>query len=263
MPLPTRDEDVWIRRFPTNPRGRIPLVCFPHAGGSASYFVPFSHSLAGDVDVLAVQYPGRQDRRREPLIDNIPELADRIFDILKDLPIGPLAFFGHSMGATVAFEVAQRFMQRTGTCPLWLFVSGRRAPSRHRQGSVHLCDDSVLVAELRKVGGTDPRLLADEELLSTFLPVTRNDYKAIETYAWTPAPKLDCPITAFVGDQDPQATAEEAAAWAGHTTGAFDLRVFPGGHFYLDEHRNSVTDAIASTIGGSSLITSAIEEPAL
>lgn len=201
--------------------------------------------------MLAVQYPGRQDRRREPLVDSIPRLADHIADALERQGADSAAYFGHSMGAVLAYEVAQRLRERAAQGPARLFVSGRRAPSRRRPGGpgrVHLRDDDGLVAELRKVGGTDPSFLNDRELLAEILPVTRNDYKAIETYVWADRPPLDCPITALVGDHDPQTTSDEAAAWAEHTTGAFDLRVFPGGHFYLDARRDDVTDVVTAAL---------------
>jgi surfactin synthase thioesterase subunit len=100
------------------------------------------------------------------------------------------------------------------------------------------------------VGGTDQRVLDDEELLSIVLPVVRADYEAIETYLYEPGPPLTCPLTAMVGDRDPKATVDEAAAWAEHTTGGFDLRVYPGGHFYLDECRAGVLDVISASLAG-------------
>ena len=150
------EQDRWVRRFHRCPAGAPRLFCFPHAGGSAAYYFPFSRELAPGVDVLAVQYPGRQDRRHEPLIDSIPELADRVAEILAGLAASPFAFFGHSMGAIVAFEVALRLRDYSGVSPTRLFVSGRRAPSTKRPRSAY--DDASLIAEMRRLGGTDPRL---------------------------------------------------------------------------------------------------------
>jgi pyochelin biosynthetic protein PchC len=242
----------WIRRFHPLPEGDVRLFCFPHAGGSASYYFPLSAMLQPGIETLAVQYPGRQERRLEKCIDNIPELADRLYEAMASWTGRPFAFFGHSMGATLAFEVARRFGQRTGAGPLWLFASGRRAPSRRYQGEpgepVHLRDDVGILAELRRAGGTDQRILADEELRAVILPMTRNDYKAIETYSYDPGPRLDCPITALVGDSDPQVTMDEAAAWSEHSAGGFDLRAFPGGHFYLEARRVDVAATISATL---------------
>jgi len=197
-----------------------------------------------------VQYPGRQDRHREPLIDNAADLADQISTALLPIARRPFAFFGHSMGAVLAFEVARRLRTGLGVSPQRLFVSGRAAPSRARKGNVHQRDDAGLLAELNRLGGTDERLLNDEEVLPGILTVSRNDYEVAETYAWVPGEPLDCPVTALLGIADPQATVEEAEAWREHTTGPFDLRVFPGGHFYLDQARAAVLKTIVTGLAG-------------
>jgi pyochelin biosynthesis protein PchC len=237
------EQDRWVRRFHSCSAGAPQLFCFPHAGGSAAYYYHFSKDLAPGIELLAVQYPGRQDRRHESLIGGIPELADRVAEVLASMIVPPFAFFGHSMGAIVAFEVALRLRGNPGVSPTRLFVSGRRAPSTKRPKKNY--DDATLISEMRRLGGTDPRLLDDEELLMTILPVTRNDYRAIEDYRWVQGAPLDCPITVLIGDADPQSTIEEAGAWSEHSTGVFERRVFPGGHFYLDQHRTDVVDTIS------------------
>jgi len=250
MTLPSTDTEVWIRGYHQAPVGRLRLLCFPHAGGSASFFFPVSARLAPDIDVRAVQYPGRQDRRAEPNIDNVPDLADAIHDAMLPLADGPLAFFGHSMGAVLAYEVALR-LEEAGVAPLTqLFVSGRRAPSRHRETSVHRRDDQGVVEELRRLSGTQSDLLSDPETLEMILPAVRNDYRAIETYRPSPGRSLRCPITVYVGDSDPQVTIDEAGAWAEHTSGRFELRIFPGGHFYLTESAQEVVQVLSGDLAG-------------
>ncbi|WP_433335411.1 thioesterase II family protein [Spirillospora sp. CA-294931] len=247
----TVDGGTWIRRFHPAPEAVTRLVCFPHAGGSATFYFPVSAKLSPDVEVLTVQYPGRQDRRNEPPIADIPALADAVFDALRPWLGDRPALFGHSMGATVAFEVARR-MERHGTPPRVLVASGRRAPSCHRSENVHLRDDEGLLAELDKLSGTDARLLADEELRRMVLPAVRADYRAIETYR-LPAdtPRLSCPVTVIVGDDDPQVTLDEAAAWRGHTTGAFDLQIAPGGHFYLTDQPEATIERLRKALRGA------------
>ncbi|GAA3650294.1 alpha/beta fold hydrolase [Nonomuraea antimicrobica] len=247
MTSPNGPAGMWLRRFHDG-AGDPQLVCFPHAGGSASYFHQLSGLLSPYADVLTAQYPGRQDRRLEPLIDNIAELADRLAEVLSGHEPGRRrVFFGHSMGSVVAFEVARRL---GADGPSWLFASGRRAPAAYRRGEVHLLDDAGLVAEMRRVGGTDPRVLQDEELLAMVLQIVRNDYKAVESYLWTPGEPLNCPITAVVGDRDPNTTIAEASAWAEHTTGPFDLQVMPGGHFYLDTRLNDLAGLLVKAVQG-------------
>lgn len=243
------DSDSWIRVYRRAEEG-MRLFCFPHAGGVASYYHPWSRALPGGIEVMALQYPGRQDRHGEPYIRSIPDLADRIHAAIRPrLLDGPYAFFGHSMGATLAFEVACRIQRDGGARPAHLFVSGRRAPSRNRHEELHRASTAALVAEMRALGGTDPRVLADTELLNFVMPTVRADYTAIETYRFVPAPPLECDITALVGDTDPKASLDDAAAWSRHTLGRFDLRIFPGGHFYLDDCRAGVLGVVSSVLG--------------
>src|SRR3569833_2425108 len=134
MPTLPTDPALWIRRYLQAPDFAVQLVCFPHAWCSASFFFPVSSALSPAVEVSAVQYPGRQDRRAEPNIDSLPALADAILPAIRPLADRPLAFIGHSLGALLANEVAQR-LQQNGAPPLTrLYVSGRRAPSRYRPG---------------------------------------------------------------------------------------------------------------------------------
>ncbi|MEU7046138.1 alpha/beta fold hydrolase [Streptomyces varsoviensis] len=238
MHASTTSGGSWIRPLRSSAqRSHVHLVCFPFAGGSAGYFHSLAKSLEPDVSVLGVQYPGRQDRRHEPLIEDIGRLADEICEALLPWETQPLAFFGHSMGAVVAFEVARRFERDDRRAPLALFASGRRAPSCHRDEDSHTADDESLVAHLRSLGGTDPALLDDDEMRRVILPVIRGDYRAVETYrAPTAETVLNVPIMAITGDRDPSVSLEEASAWRGHAAGPFEIKVLTGGHFFIHEH---------------------------
>ncbi|QSB16006.1 thioesterase [Natronosporangium hydrolyticum] len=240
----TEQSSAWIRRFQPAPAAGTRLVCFPHAGGSATFYLPVARSLAPAVDVLAIQYPGRQDRRTEPGIDDLHQLADLVAEELRAWQDRPVVYFGHSMGATLAFEVARR-LQPEGLGPTALVASGRRAPSCYRPGAVHLGDDAHVVAELRKLSGTAGNLLDDDEVLQMIMPALRSDYRAVETYRYQPGPALSCPILMLTGDSDPEVTPAEARAWAVHTTAGFELQTFPGGHFYLNEQAPAVLAAMA------------------
>ncbi|MFJ7591014.1 thioesterase II family protein [Streptomyces sp. NPDC097617] len=235
----------WLRRFHPAEDAPLRLFCFPHAGGAASYYFPMSRALSPCADVLAVQYPGRQDRRHERCVEDLRELADLVVAQLRPWCDRPVALFGHSLGASLAFEVALRLQEAGDPAPVALFASGRRAPSHHRENQlVHLAPDDQLLAEIRALSGTDPAVLADDELLRSVLPAIRGDYKAAETYRYRPGPALTCPITVLTGDIDPAVTAEEAAGWADHTDGPFALHRFAGGHFYLNRHSAEVIDLI-------------------
>lgn len=234
----------WLQCYHRSPDGGVRLLYFPHAGGSASFCFPISRVLSPSIEVLALQYPGRQNRRPERCMQNISQFVDAIIAALEEVDDRPLAFFGHSMGAILAFEVALRFQRCGRTMPVRLFASGRRAPSTTRYEKVHLSDNDELIAELRRLAGTDKRVLGDEELIRMILPAMRADYKAIETYEWIPGPPIDCPITVLVGNNDPKTTVDEARAWKKHTTRDFTMHVYPGGHFYLGSDGLRVVNVI-------------------
>jgi surfactin synthase thioesterase subunit len=238
-------ESAWIRRFRPAPQARARLVCFPHAGGSATYYFPVSRAMPSTVDVVAVQYPGRQERRHEPCIDDIRVLADHVARELFPCNDLPVALFGHSLGATLAFEVALR-LEAAGITPTMVFASGRRAPSRHRDERVHQGDDAAIILTLKKMSGTDQQVLDDDELIQMILPAVRSDYKAAETYRYRPGPPLSCPITVLTGDNDPEVTVDEARAWSAHTSAGYAMKVFQGGHFYLNDHAPAVIEEISA-----------------
>lgn len=242
------DADTWVRRFhvarPDAPR----LVCFPHAGGSASFFFPVSTALLPTTQVVAVQYPGRQDRLRESPLTDLTALAAGVFQALRPSLSATDWFFGHSMGASLAFEVALLMEHQLGVPPAGVIVSGRRAPSRFREESVHRRDDNGLVAEMRRLGGTDTSLLGDEDVARMVLPAVRADYQAIETYRPDRVDVLGCPIEVFTGTADPLVDAAEAAAWRDHTRAGARVRTFPGGHFYLTERPGEVIAAVGDVL---------------
>ncbi|MFD9905955.1 thioesterase II family protein [Streptomyces sp. NPDC059063] len=246
------ETDLWIRRYFPSAEARVQLICLPHAGGSASYYRPVAQALSPRIEVLAVQYPGRQDRRHEPVIDDLATLAARVCEALVPALDRPFALFGHSMGATLAYEVAQRLEHRERYAER-LFASARRAPSRVRDERVHLRDDDGLIADVRALSGTDQQVFGDEDMMRMVLPSIRGDYRAAETYRYASGPRLRCPITALAGDEDPKASHEEVAAWGTHTAGDFELRTYPGGHFYLLDHTADVLSLIEERLSESAL----------
>jgi surfactin synthase thioesterase subunit len=233
------DTDLWVRRYHPSPESRVQLVCLPHAGGSASFYFPVSAALAPEIEVLAVQYPGRQDRHLEPCIDDMAEYVDRVHAALASVLGDHVAFFGHSMGAILAFELARR-RQLEGKPVTALIASGRRGPETYRNENVHLQKDGQILAEMRKMSGTDARVFGDEELVSLIMPAIRADYAAVEKYQCERGATVTCPILVLTGDQDSKVTTDEARAWKDNAAGSFDHRIYPGGHFYLTRHAPAV-----------------------
>ncbi len=244
----TVDPAAWLRTFHPPAADAVRLICLPHAGGAASFYHSLSQALAPEVATVAVQYPGRQDRYREPSCRSINDLADGVYAALRPSAGERLALFGHSMGAVVAYELAARMRAAGGPDPLALFVSGRRAPSCYRAEAVHRLDDAGVVAQLRLLSGTETSLLDDPELLEVILPAVRDDYRAVETYRHDPATVLGCPITVLTGAHDPMTTLDEAQAWRSHTTARVEVKVYAGGHFFLAEHLTDVAELIRRTL---------------
>ncbi|UFQ18052.1 MULTISPECIES: thioesterase II family protein [Streptomyces] len=249
----------WIRCFHPAPDAGVRLLCFPHAGGSVVAYHGLSAAVSGRVEPLMVQYPGRQDRFGEPFAAGADEIVDAVLD---ELPRGPgeapLALFGHSMGALLAFETARR-LEREGEPPVALVLSGRAAPSLPRRTAatrpVRDMDDAELVEEMRKLSGTADELLSSPELLSIFLPPMRADYQIVDDYVYRAGPPLSCPIAVLTGDDDPRVAPEEARAWESETRGGFSCHVLAGGHFFLDGHLPYVADVIAATLPGREAMT--------
>jgi surfactin synthase thioesterase subunit len=240
-------DSPWIRRYASAPSARTQLVCLPHAGGSAAFFMGVAKALSPDIDTLAIQYPGRLDRWREPLIENMTELADLLVAELAPWTDRGIAVFGHSLGALLGFEIARR-LEAMGHAPVALFVSGRGAPSRHQREFSHRPDDQTLVHHIRKLGGTDPRVFNHDEALRLALPVIRADYEAVDSYCYERGLPLSCPVTVLNGADDPRVSPADAEAWREQTSAAFESLSFPGGHFYLVDQYAQVTDAIASRL---------------
>ncbi|MFS4097113.1 thioesterase II family protein [Streptomyces sp. AF1A] len=250
--LPLDHPGPWLRRYHGRPpRAAATLVCLPHAGGSASFYYPWSEALSARYDVLAVQYPGRQDRHREPCLTDVGALARAIAaELAATVPADrPLVIFGHSMGAVVGFETI-RCLERAGAArtPDLFLASGRRAPALSRDDGIHRLPDAELLAELGRLGGTDVRMLDDPELVQLVVPAVRADFTAVETYTPEDGAVVRCPVVALLGDSDPRVTAEQAAAWRDHTTAEFALRIFPGGHFYLGDHQAAVLTTVTAHI---------------
>lgn len=241
--------DDWYRRIGRHALGDARLFCFPHAGGTVTSFRHWDR-LPALLEVRAAQLPGRADRLREPPLGSIPALAEALVQALLPYLGTRFAFFGHSMGAVLAFEVASILAARGAPMPEHLIVSGRRPPDiRSSEPDMHQLPDDMFIAEIdRRYSGIPRQLLYDHEVMALLLPGLRADITALETHRPAPCVPLDLPITAFGGGHDSLTPPAHLEAWRRLGNGAFRLRLFPGGHFYLDTQRAAVLDDLAVTL---------------
>lgn len=204
------------------------VYLFPHAGGNASTYQWGKH-FPEDVEVCAVQLPGRESRFLEAPVTAMDAAVDELAPTILSTVDLPFVFFGHSMGALIAFNVTRRLAAAGAPLPQHLFVSARRAPHLVDYEPIHELPEDELLARLG-----DHRLARlSSELREVVLPILRADLRLCETYQYTAARPLPVPITAFGGYEDEMASETGMAAWREHTARAFELRMFPGGHFYL------------------------------
>ncbi|WP_017572827.1 thioesterase II family protein [Nocardiopsis halotolerans] len=243
MPGTVDTSKLWLRRFHPAPDAPARLLCFPHAGGGANFYFPVSRALSPGTDVLAVQYPGRQDRMSESPLTDIHALADHVTEAVIPWTDRPLVLFGHSMGSLVAFEVARRLQDR-GVRPRALFVSARRPPHLHREPADGDLSQDALVRAMKELNGTDSSLLDDPTILDMIMPSLRGDFQAVRDYRYRPSPRLACPLVALSGDSDPWMDAGEIHGWRDHTSAEFRSKVLPGDHFYLVQHPETVLSLI-------------------
>lgn len=231
---------TWMGRFPGP--GPATLV-FPHAGGAAVNYRPLALALANGVDTYVMQYPQRADRFREPAAETLPDLARSLFDAVPWHEFGPLRLFGHSMGSIVAFEFA-RLAEERGVEIQRLWASAGPAPGVVAGLRKLPTGDAELRAELAELGGTDPRLLADQEFLTLLLTPVRADYLAFNRYSCAPGVTIRADINVLGGRSDDRVRPDMLARWAEHTTGASTVSLYDGGHFYHYEHIETLAKRI-------------------
>jgi medium-chain acyl-[acyl-carrier-protein] hydrolase len=241
--------DTWLPYRRPNPAARVRLVCLPFAGGGAGAFRPWSDGLPLTVEVCAVQPPGRETRFRDPPYTRLEPYVNALADVLAPLFDGPAVLFGHSMGAVAAFELARELRRRGGAGPARLIASGRAAPHLPpRRPPLHSLPDREFRDELKRLGGTPAAVLDNDELMAAFLPTLTADFTAHETYRYADEPPLHCPILAVTGVDDPLAPPSDVEEWRRHTRSAFEARVLPGDHFFLQSHRGMLLQLLARNL---------------
>ncbi|MBL8149020.1 MAG: thioesterase [Blastocatellia bacterium] len=232
----------WFLKHNIKPHAKLRLFCLPYAGSGATIFRPWLNRFS-DLEIIPVQYPGRENRIREPLLKNILGLANLLAEnIYCDKPF---ALFGHSMGALLAFELAHRLRALNKMAPEWLFLSASCHPSfRKKVKQSYLLSDKELVEELSTLNGTPRQVLENEELMQLVLPIIRADFEAVQTYKPSSSLPLDIPITVFGGYQDNEITEESLEGWQVETRKSFNRKMFTGDHFFIHTQEVIVLDEI-------------------
>jgi len=237
----------WITCPRPSPDARFRLFCLPFAGGGASTYRLWPSHLPPAVEVCPVQLPGREERYREPAFTSVIGLSRAVARELAPYLDRPFALFGHSMGALLAFEIARALRHSGAAAPAALLLAAYPEPAASSaRVPIHHLPDADFIAEMRRLQGTPEAVLHNDELMAFMLPILRADFRACDTYRYTPGPPLDCPIVAYGGRDDREVGPADLDAWRVHTTASFDRRLLDGNHFFVQSQR----DALLADVGG-------------
>jgi medium-chain acyl-[acyl-carrier-protein] hydrolase len=243
-------DNLWIVCPQPKRQARLRLFCIPYAGGGASVFRAWAAHFPQEVEVCAIQLPGRENRLRETPFTSMQEIVQALTRAIRSYlrPL-PFAFFGHSMGGLIAFELARYLCIHTDFNPAFLFVSGCRAPQLpNPHPLVYNLPPAEFLKRIREFQGTPEAVLQNAELMQLLVPLLQADLTVFETYTYMPGSRLDCPISAFGGLEDSEVSYEELKAWDDQTSQAFHLRMFPGNHFFLQNARLALLHAISQDL---------------
>ena len=229
-----RFDASWVEHLSRDSRRAVRLFCFPFAGGSAHTFRHWQKILPEEIDLCLVHLPGRRHLIRERPFARLNSLVDAIAQAIVPEVFRPFAFYGHSMGALIAYELARTLRARYGCEPTQLFLSGHRAAQLPHFGRrTYDLPDSEFLKKIEYLNGTPRELLDDPKTRKLFLPLLRADFELAETYNYKPGAPLSCPMVVYGGVDDPHVVEPELAVWRQQTTGEFLLRMLPGDHFFI------------------------------
>jgi len=242
----------WLWTPSPRPQAELSLYCFAYAGGNATIFRSWVDKLDPRIELQAIQLPGRAARFKEPLLDSMESILDALeIALLPEIEGGQYAFFGHSMGASVAFELTKRFQKKGVNLPKRLIVSGRRAPSLaldDNRKHIHTLPKDQFIERLKILNGTPEALLAHEDLMDLMEPILRSDFKVIETWKYQKGEPLDVPLSMFIGIDDEHVGEESYEAWKKESSQECELKIFPGDHFYIQNYENELIEKINSSL---------------
>jgi medium-chain acyl-[acyl-carrier-protein] hydrolase len=223
-------ETPWVVQHRPNPEARLRLFCFPYAGGNSTLYREWTVACSADVEIGAVELPGRGTRQEEPPLTQFTEVVEAMTEAFLPLTEKDLALFGHSLGALIAFEVARSLQRRCGRPPVHLIVSGCRAPHLP-DDSPDICDVEAMLTYIRALGGNP-----NEEMITRRWPLLQADFALRASYRYrVEEGPLSCPITAFWGERDSAASEADTSQWSVQTRHTFVQYAFPGNHFFVHQ----------------------------
>jgi medium-chain acyl-[acyl-carrier-protein] hydrolase len=238
-------------RAPIGSAAGVRLFCFPYAGGGSQIFHAWSRQLESNIEDVPALLPGRESRLGEPARTRLDPIVDALaVDILPYLD-KPFAFFGHSMGALISFELARRLRQEHKIEPDHLFISGRRAPQLpEKDPPIHELPTADFVAEVGRLNGTPGEVFEHAELRELLVPLLRADFAVCHTYAYLAGEPLSCSLTLFGGLADEHASREDLEPWCIQTKGVCRLHQFPGDHFFINTEQAAILRLIGAELAG-------------
>jgi medium-chain acyl-[acyl-carrier-protein] hydrolase len=241
--------DKWLLIPQRKPQASLKLFCFPFAGGNGSVFMPWAARLPADVELNAVQLPGRGARISETPINNIQQMARACADALAPLLDRPFVFFGHSMGAMLAFELTRELRRRGLPLPQQLLVSACRAPHFELgREPLHALPKPQFLDAIANLKGTPEAAISNRELMDLLEPVLRADFTAAESWTYKSEAPLPMPIAVFGGDQDHWVARPALSAWREHTSSGFWQQSFAGDHFYILQQTTALVQQITQLL---------------
>jgi medium-chain acyl-[acyl-carrier-protein] hydrolase len=232
--MTTVPENPWINVYAPRPDARLRLLCFPHAGGSAAIFGRWPETLPDDIELWAIEYPGRGSRRTERALVRVHAMVAALLPALLPTLTAPYALFGQCMGAVVAFELARAVRRHGGPDPTALLVSSCRGPSLEpKRPPIHGMPDDEFVAAVCALNATPDHMLSTDAGRAVFLPPLRADFELVDTYAYRAGERLPCRVVTYGGVDDTDVAPGELDAWALETTAPLHRRTYPGDHSFF------------------------------
>lgn len=239
---------TWFQ-VPPDSRARFRLFCFPYAGGSSAVFRSWTRLINPNIEVVPALLPGREFRLSEPAFTHLEPLVESLTREIFSFLDRPFAFFGHSMGALISFELARRLRSERGLETDHLFISGRRAPQvPERDPEIHTLPEPEFIAEVQRLNGTPKEVLDHAELMELLIPMLRADFSICGNYNFVPGPQLKCSITAIGGTQDDTATKEKLEGWCEQTAGRCRIRMLEGDHFFVNQQRQEIIRIVEQSL---------------